>query len=108
MLACARAKLGIIFYNHQEYFAATQGLLVRRQNVKSTEKGETMKLCAVLVPLFRVSRLDPPRVGVLLLMLGVALFCRQLEFRFPHSAARRHPVRSQSFVLKPTSLEQYL
>jgi uncharacterized delta-60 repeat protein len=34
-----------------------------------------MKLRTVFVCLFRVSRLDPPRVVVLLLMLGVALFC---------------------------------
>lgn len=34
-----------------------------------------MKLRTVFVCLFRVSQLDPPRVMVLLLMLGVALFC---------------------------------
>jgi uncharacterized delta-60 repeat protein len=34
-----------------------------------------MRFRPVLVSLFRVSRLDPPRVVVLLLMLGVALFC---------------------------------
>lgn len=34
-----------------------------------------MRFRALLVSLFRASRLDPPRVVVLLLMMGVALFC---------------------------------